>query len=112
MQEQLNNDPLNMLARAIRRIDDAMDRLEDAEKERQTALRAVEEAKETARNAFFPACEAARLLEKEVPMAYQYAKTVIRFNDEDGSVSVERMSLGSTFELERWSEQAKEVEKE
>lgn len=108
MENKATKSPLVQLADAIRRVDDAADALDYAEQSRNEALQRLNTAKTAASAAFSPAIEEAERLGKQVPAVYHYANSVVRF-DEEGGLTVERVHVGSTFELERWSEEAKEA---
>lgn len=108
MENNATKSPLAHLADAIRRVDDAADDVERAEQAHSAAVERLNAAKAAASAAFGPAIDEAQRLGKRVPDVYQYAKSVVRF-DGEGGVTLERLHAGSTFELERWSEEAKEV---
>jgi uncharacterized protein YdhG (YjbR/CyaY superfamily) len=108
MENKATKNPLTQLADAIRRVDDAADYVERAEQEHKEALQRLNETKAAASEAFGPAVDEAQRLGKQVPDVYQYCKSVVRF-DGEGGVTLERLNAGTPFELERWSEEAKEA---
>lgn len=111
MNDQKTTNPLTQLANAIRKIDNAMDDLKRAEEEMNAVSRRLAAAKLAAETIYQPASMEAARRKVSIPSAYHYSTTLVRF-DEEGICAIERLEVGSTFELDRFAEQAVEDERE
>lgn len=109
MEQQTTQNPLLELANAIGDIDFAMDELEQLERDILVARSKLTEAKHVAQKVFGPACIEAHHLGHEIPYAYQRCNTLIRFDEESHEVELERLKIGTAYDLKYLLEIAQEA---
>lgn len=109
MEQQTTQNPLLELAYAIGEIDQVMEELERLERDVVAARSRLTKTKSVAQKAFGPACTEAHHLGHEIPYAYQRGDTLIRFDEESHEVELERLKIGTDYELKYLLEKEREA---